>query len=162
MLAAKEFYDKDCLIDVNLRNYVLGKISKPNVKLYYWIYPYNTVLNVRDVVVRGNKREDPAIPKGILSVMASFPMAYMIVGREENVAGLYDLIQNTTDNIDDIVNIPIDFATAIMPGTNVVHHFIWPCNVGDEIAMVVTGKSGFEDSRLGVPSIKQNKKKTGI
>lgn len=151
MLVAKEFYDKDCLIDVNLREYVLGKISKPDVKLYYWIYPYSTVFNIRDVVTRGYNTEDPAIPQSTISVMASFPVAYMITESEDTVAGLHDLIQYTTDNIDDVVDIPIDFATAVRPGTNTVRHFAWPCNIGDEIAMVLAGEAGSEDSRLGVP-----------
>ena len=40
---------------------------------------YSTVFNIRDIVTRGYNTEDPAILLSTISVMASFPLAYMIV-----------------------------------------------------------------------------------
>lgn len=153
-LAAKNFYDMNCMVDKMLREYLLNENLLPKFNLFYWIYPYDTVFNIRDIVVSGYHENDSSLPHGMISVMASYPIAFMITEQNEEIKGLQDLTEMTTTNIDEYVEVPVQTVSAFAPGTNNLRHYVWPCNVGDEIAFVLVGKAGGEDSRIAIPKIK--------
>ena len=152
ILAAKQEYD-DTIPENFLRDYVNNPSTKMNstMKLYYWIYPYNTICLARDIVVGSLKNK--AYPKNIVSVMSSFPLAVLLDSDSDEQCGLEDLFQYTTNNIDDIVEIPLNFKSAYYPDSNILRHFLWPCNVSEEpygSDFLLASKELIEDSRVGI------------
>lgn len=150
MLAAKDSYDEYCIIDKSIREYLLAKISRPDCKLYYWIYPYDTVNVLRDVSVVNTN--NAIVPKGTISVIACFPVGFLLTDSDGYMPGLVDLISLITDNEEDTVRIPVNIESAFHPGTKKLRHFLWPCNIGMDnysVGAVLVGKYGREDSRFG-------------
>ena len=85
-----------------------------------------------------------------------------ILPREFNISitdEQYEKIISNTENIDEMVNIPIDFRSSYYPKYENVRNFLWPCNVGtrwDEASFVLGGES-MNDSRLGITSLRKKK-----
>lgn len=159
ILAAKDFFDKSSLIDKELRKFVLDENYKigPDYRLYFWIYPYNSIMIVRDVVVKSYTDKVP-FPKGVITCISSFPIAFILSVEDNDKCGLHNLMKYRTNNIDDIVNIPIDFRSSYYLESKNIRNFLWPCNIGigwDEASFVIGGES-MNDSRLGITSL--NKK----
>ena len=132
MLAAKNFYENECLIDKELREYVLDETKLPPKKmsLLYWIYPYSTIAIMRDICVYPSHNKYK-IPKGLISIMNSFPAAYIIADDEER-CGLFDLFSVCSNDIDETVEIPVDCSSCYFPGTKHLRPLAWPCNISDE------------------------------
>lgn len=154
VLAAKNHYDSVNKVDIELRKYVLDEQYKidSNFKLYYWIYPYKTVCIVRDVFVKGYS-DKVNFPQKPLSSLASFPIAFVLEPETDDSCGLMDLFKFATEDINEIVKIPLDFRSSYYPGTENVRDFLWPCNVGDEwddVSFIVGGDEMMFDSRVGV------------
>lgn len=133
VLAAKNFYDDSCLIDEQLREYICNTEALPpiDMSLLYWIYPYSTIAIMRDISVKSFS-EKYAFPDGVISIMNSFPMAYIISSPKEEKCGLLDLFQYCSNDIDEIVEIPVNGRSCYFPKTNHLRPFLWPCNVSDE------------------------------
>lgn len=153
-LAAKDFYDNESVIDNELRKYVLNpNLSGKNVaKLYYWLYPYNTVLIIRDVVTSSYTGQ-VAFPSNCISIINSFPLAIILDDGEESQCKLNNLMCLTSENIEDTVNISLDLSSVYYPDTKKNRHFMWPCNISNEwdgAAMILGGESMMEDSRVGI------------
>lgn len=151
ILAAKNYYDDVCLIDKNLRKYVLDDYALPpkNMALLYWIYPYSTISIVRDVGVQpySNKYE---FPKGTISIMNSFPVAY-IVSTDKEKCGLFDMFSVCSNDLDDIVEIPVDCNSCYFPNSKLLRPFLWPCNVTDDetgAAFVLGNDKAMDDSKI--------------
>lgn len=51
-------------------------------QLFCWFYPYPTILNTRDMTVQGHINHTH--PKGFISVMASYPLGYMVSSEDES------------------------------------------------------------------------------
>ena len=132
MLAAKNFYDTDSLIDMDLRAYVLNETSLPPKKmsLLYWIYLYPMIVILRDVGVTPNN-EKYQFPKGVISIMNSFPVAY-IISTDKEKCGLYDLFNLCSENINEVVEIMVDLNSCYFANTKHYRPGLWPCNVSDE------------------------------
>lgn len=148
MLAAKNEYEES-VIDEKLREYFFNEeMRKPEeMKLCYFIYPYQTISIVRDVCVKSYNVGSEYIPQGVFSCLYSFPVAFLLC-ESSDMTGLPDLFAFCTTNIDDEENIPINLESAWFPGTNIVRHPIWPCNISDDdygASMLLAGQS-FSDS----------------
>ncbi len=148
-LAAKNSYDEYCVIDKTIRDYLLGKIDKPKCKLFYWIYPYDTVNVARDISlvnVHGGY-----IPKGTISIMACCPVGFLLTDENGSLPGSVDLISLITDDEEQEIKLLIDVQSAFYTGTRKLKHYLWPCNIGDDeysVGAVLVGKYGREDSRF--------------
>ena len=152
-LAAKNFYDNKGHIDQELRMYVLDEQYALNsaYNLYYWIYPYKTTYIIRDSVVKSysNKVKFPA---NVISSWASYPIAFILAIDPTDNCGLNNLLSYTTNNIADVIDVPIDFRSSYYPGRNEVRDFLWPFNIGDDpddVAFIVGGDA-MNDSLVGI------------
>lgn len=157
-LAAKNYYEDECLIDRQLREYVIDDKLYPleNMSLLYWVYPYSTIVLMRDIVVKpySNKYIFPA---GIISIMSSFPVAYILSSEVENKCGLIDLFKYCNDDIDAVINVPIDCRSCYFPNTEHLRSFIWPCNVSGDVdgAMFLLGNDEcMKESKIAVNLLK--------
>ena len=128
ILAAKDFYDNASKIDKSLREYFLDENKKkPNdLYLYFWVYPYSSVLVVRDFTVKSYTGE---CPNGVLSVISFFPVSIILTTEENRNIGLTDLFSHTTASIGDVIKISIDTQTAYYSVTQKPRDRYWPCNV---------------------------------
>lgn len=94
-------YFREFFLDDNL-------ITLSKYKVFYWVYPYNSIKIIRDVAmprVRGNFNSEFAM----FSTLRYFPIAYLITDAEE-YCGLNELSQYCTDKLDDTVDIPINLS----------------------------------------------------
>lgn len=155
ILAAKNFYDKENLIDLKLREYVLRENSCPpkEMSLLYWIYLYSAVVILRDVSVTPNGMKYK-FPKGVISIVNSFPAAY-IISTDKETCGLCDLFDMCSENIDEIVEIVIDLNSCYFAGSKHYRPMLWPCNVdsNEDGAVFLLGYDKvMEASKLAVHS----------
>lgn len=103
----------------DIRDYFLEPAKPlPNyLDIYYWIYPYNTQVLVRDAGLRDLRAQDPAA----IWLMKFFPIAFLIVWDKPKGYD-YTQFQNLAAwehlDIDDEVEMPIHL--------NVVPHQRWP------------------------------------
>lgn len=105
-----------------------------------------------DVFVKGYS-DKVNFPQKPLSSLASFPIAFVLEPETDDSCGLMDLFKFATEDINEIVKIPLDFRSSYYPGTENVRDFLWPCNVGDEwddVSFIVGGDEMMFDSRVGV------------
>ena len=131
-LAAKNHYEEECGIDKRLREYVID--DKMNLlkgmSLLYWIYPYSTITLMRDVAVKFFSKKY-FFPDGTISIMSSFPVAYILSTNKDDKCELKDLFDYCNDNIDAVVDIPVDCSSCYFPNTEHLRPFLWPCNISD-------------------------------
>jgi len=134
LLAAKENFD-DCLIDVKLREYLLNPSALPpkDMQLLWRIYPYSAILLIRDISTKRVTINKPPLPEGVISCMSAFPFAVILTSTPGNTCGLEDLFLLCTDNIEDIIQFPIDILSIFFEGTSLLRPLMWPCNISDEI-----------------------------
>lgn len=157
-LAAKDFYDAETLIDKKLREYVMDStlIGSDIAKLYYWLYPYEDIVIVRDIVVCGCN-DKVAFPENMISIINSFPVAIMLDTDDDSQCMLDNLMRYTTENIDEEKVITINLMSMCYPSTDKYRDFRWPCNVAsdgwDKAAGLMGGKSMMDDSRLGMRNV---------
>ena len=147
-LSAKDFFDEKCTVDVALRRYLISNELPPELKIYYWIYPYKTINIIRDVVA-GSVLET-RFPKGMISVIAAFPIAFMIAMDDDS-----KILPNLLDCLD-MNKIPLNMRTMIDPVTNKIRDYLWPCNIGNDkgdASFVLAGSAGAESSRIGIHEI---------
>ena len=156
ILATKNYYDNESLIDKELRKYVLDekKLPPEGMSLLYWVYPYSTIIIMRDFCACSiyNKYE---FPKGMLSIVNSFPCAYIISTKKEE-CGLFDLFNVCSSNIDEVVELSVDCRSYYFPNSKHLRPFEWPCNISDEkdgAAFVLGVKKNIDDSKIAVHSL---------
>ena len=152
-VAMKMGFERKNLPDKQIRKILFhdDKVLE-RMSLYCWFYPYTTVCNVRDTVVIGKDSPDTH-PKGMIGVMASFPLAYMISTKKEDICELDCLSQYMTKSIDEEVQVILHLNTSTYPGTRMLRHFYWPLNIINgpfSAGAVIGGKAFVEDSRFGV------------
>lgn len=151
-LAMKSEYDDRVLQDVNLREYILDESKVLTAeKLFCWLYPYNTIINSRDVAVHG--RHEWTHPHGFISVMASFPLAFLVSSEDESSCALDNLGEYSTSGIEETVPIYLHLKTLYYPDQSLVKRFNWPLDVSDEEygALFAMGNKELQEaSRLGV------------
>lgn len=137
LLSAKENYDDQTLIDRALRNYVLNNDILPpkEYKLFYYIYPFDTIVVARDMVV-GNVYDSSnsyELPDGMISVLCSYPLAIILAPdtpENENLR-LPDLFSSCTESIDDRRTILIDKNKMYFHNTGKLRPCFWPLEIDD-------------------------------
>ena len=151
-LAAKNLYDR-VIPDQKMREYVLNPARKlQDLYLYVWLYPYNSIVIARDFVTSGFTKDSH--PKGMVSaVIASYPIAYMVCD-EPAMCGVDDLSRYTTENLDDLIDVPVSYSSLFIKGTQIYKPFNWPINIGNDqttsAMFAIGGPVLHEDSRLGL------------
>lgn len=153
LLSAKDEYDNETSIDKRLRKYVLDPEAIPDEKyhLFCWFYPYNTKIVLRDVVVIENHCNMTA-PEGTISIMQSYPVAFLLTSQNEKDLGMIDLFKYATTDIDERVDLPFKWSSCFYPNTSLIRHYVWPCNIGNDSysAAGVFGGKSIDSSRIGV------------
>lgn len=134
---------------------VLRENSCPpkEMSLLYWIYLYSAVVILRDVSVTPNGMKYK-FPKGVISIVNSFPAAY-IISTDKETCGLCDLFDMCSENIDEIVEIVIDLNSCYFAGSKHYRPMLWPCNVDsneDGAAFLLGYDKVMEASKLAVHS----------
>lgn len=162
LLAAKNYYDDASVLEKQLREYVQnsGLCPPQDMSLLYWVYPYSTIFLLRDVSVKSYSTKY-AFPEGMVSIMNSFPIAYMLSSGSKEDCGLFDIFKFCSSTIDEVVEIPIDRTSCYFPRTKHLRPSPWPCNVSDEEdgAMFLLGSSEeMKDSKIAKQSIENVKK----
>ncbi len=162
LLAAKDYYEDVCLIDKRLREYVENEKMSPldDMSLLYWIYPYSTIALMRDVTVKSFSNKY-GFPEGTISIINSFPVAYILSTSIEHKCGLIDLFKYCNDDIDAVVNIPIDCHSCYFPNTEHLRPFLWPCNVSDEedgVAFLLGNDESMNGSMVAMHSLESIRK----
>lgn len=156
ILAAKNFYDNECLTENKLRKYVLCEEELPpyNMSLLYWTYPYSTIAIMRDICVYPNYNKYE-FPKGVISIMNAFPVAY-IISTDKEKCGLFDLFSICSKDINEIIEVSVDCSSCYFPETKHLRPFAWPCNISDDedgaVFMLGVDKC-MDDSKLARHSV---------
>lgn len=152
-LAMKQGYDDEAIVDRCMRVYLQDEtLRMEDVHTFCWFYPYPTVVNARDFTVRGSSAHTH--PKGLISAMASYPLAFMVSTSDEADCQVDDLARYTTTAIEDVVPITLHLASAMYAGETALKNFTWPANVSDDKngALFALGNDELmEGSRIGVP-----------
>lgn len=132
ILAAKNYFDDSSLIDKSLRKFVINQDTTPpdNLHLLYWVYPYRTMLILRDIVVKSNCT-NIKFPNGVISVISAFPISYILTTETEK-CGLGDLFSYCSRNIENTVNFPLNLLSCMYSGTRIFRNYLWPCNITDD------------------------------
>ena len=87
-------------------------------------------MNARDLTIRGH--HDRTHPTGFVSVMAAYPLAYMISSNDETSCRVDNLGKYSTENIEDIVSITLHIDTDLFADSNRVKTFTWPLNISSD------------------------------
>lgn len=158
ILAAKHHYnDVVGTIDNDLREYLFDESRKRprDLFLYYWVYPYSSVVVIRDVAIKSYTTD---CPEGVVSVLSFFPISFILTTELSPGMNMPDLFTYTTTSINGSVNVPIDFQTAYYPKTQKLRNHFWPCNVSDGAdgtAMVLVDSTNV--LLMGVPTNRKQK-----
>ena len=151
MMAMATCFNRKVISDKHMRGFVLddSRLLK-RIKVFAWFYPYTTIVNVRDIVVRGNNAGTH--PEGFISLMEAFPLAFLISDKDETNCGLDNLSQYLTMDIDGELPITFHMKTGYYSGTRVLKHFLWPINVesGPYGAAFALGGRELDGSRIGI------------
>lgn len=151
-LAMKQEYDNQVTTDLFLRSYIKDEtLAMKESNLFCWFYPYNTVLNARDVVVSGHFKNTH--PMGVVSVMATQPLGYLLSGCDESSSILDNLSAYSTATINEEVEIILHRQTALILGDYAYKSFAWPLDISDDkngAAFVIGHNTTMKSSRLGV------------
>lgn len=131
LAARNEYLDGD--LENKLRKYFLNDKLKPpkELKLLYYVYIYNTIMIIRDVVPKKFGEEEYSIPEGLISCINTFPLAFILVHDCENNPGLSDLFEICTEDINEDLNIKIDLLSYMYPNGKELRNPYWPCNVAN-------------------------------
>lgn len=131
LAARNEYFDGK--LENELRKYFLNDKLKPpkELKLLYYVYIYNTIMIIRDVVPKKFGKVEYSIPEGLISCMNAFPLAFILVHNCENNPGLCDLFEFCTEDINENLNIKIDLLSYMYPNGKKLRNPYWPCNVAD-------------------------------
>lgn len=158
LLAAKTEYDSNVLIDKELRKYFLNQSELPpsNYQLCFYFYPYETIVVQRDVAIGSMGKQIEPIPKGLISCIYQFPLAFILTD-DSTSWGMQNLFDYCTKNIDDLVEITIDFNSAKYKKINKIRNPYWPFNVSDEddgVSFALTHNNAVKSSAVAIKNIK--------
>ena len=165
-LSMKSEYVTESSIEDNMREYLENEELKlKDLKLFSWFYPYRTVLNLRDAATAGflNSENGGTHPKGTISVMNAFPLAYLLSTEDEYECNIDDLGELSTSSIDDVVTVPFHIRTAYYSylintedeGLPIAKKksFLWPVNISSKeygAKFVLSNDSDFEGGTIAV------------
>lgn len=136
ILAAKNFFDDECIIDKRLRKYMEDESNNPPENMYLYCYPYyhRSIIVGRDMVVLSRN-----IPEGMISMISSFPVAFLLT--EKKFPGMKDIFELCTGNVDTEKKVAITEESAYEYGTNSLKNPLWPINIGGDVSGVMGGKA---------------------
>ncbi len=148
LLAAKDFYDDQSLIDRELRQYVLDDSALPpeNMQLLFFYYPWKQYIVVgRDIVVSqlGKTEGSYKVPDGVISCLYSFPLAFILTDSKQELH-LRDLFEYCRNGRTEKQNVFFNYKTMFYPGTSEVRNYLWPIRISktkDGISMLMGGQS---------------------
>lgn len=131
-LAAKNSYS-NTKIDQQLREYFLDdkKLPPKSMSLLYYVYIYNTIMIIRDIIPQNFGKQKMPVPSGIMSCINSFPLAFILVDNPENKCNLFDLFDYCTTDIEEEVTIRINLLSYLYDDLKTPRDLFWPCNVND-------------------------------
>ena len=136
MLAAKDFFDDACVVDKALREYVLDPFAMPpkNLSLFYFVYPYNTIVIGRDVAVKQvtPKLNGSRVPDGMVSCLYSYPVGFLLAEAGQNLY-LRDLFEYCSEDIDEENDILCTIDSHHYHGTKIPRDPLWPIKISDDI-----------------------------
>ena len=132
LAARNEFVDTK--VEKELREYFLNPDLKPpkGFKLLYYIYIYNTIMIIRDVVPKKIGSIEYEIPDGFISCLNTFPISFILAYECENDAGLMDIFELCTENIEESITMRIDLLSYKYPNGKMLRNPYWPCNISDD------------------------------
>lgn len=151
LLAAKNFFDNSINENI-LREYVLNDSLYPpeNFKLLYWIYPYSAIFIMRDFWIESDVNHPR--PDGMISLMYSFPIGYLLVYKNKNDCGLDNLFKYCSNKIKEEVYIKINKTSYYFVNSNKIKDFFWPCDINRDdgsIAYIICNDRIMRDSFVG-------------
>ncbi|MCA1995163.1 MAG: hypothetical protein LDL41_24405 [Coleofasciculus sp. S288] len=117
LLAAKAFID-NVDVDQKIRDFLFDEQAHlpEDIKIFYWIYPYQEIVVVRDIVmpaIRGNFSKF-----GFFSgILKYFPIAYLVCNLEK-YEGLDELTVYRNIKLEEVAEIPIHLTS--------IKHPLWP------------------------------------
>jgi hypothetical protein len=97
----------EALFDRKVRDYLFSDtvILPDDINIFYWVYPYDCVVIMRDFVMCAN-RDGNFSKNGVFQLLKYFPVAYLITNLKE-YRGLPELTRYRTLKLKDEVEIPI-------------------------------------------------------
>lgn len=145
ILAAKNNYDADNLVDIGLREFVLDSSSLPprDTRLLFRLYPYDGIFIIRDVVVRNLYANHYPLPNGMLSCLSFYPIAFILCQSDFD-CGLLDLFPLCSNDPERMTDVQIDLLSYRFPDSVKIRDPEWPCNItdnGEGVSMVLAGNS---------------------
>jgi len=129
ILAAKKELDA-AKFDTTYREFVLDEKSPipDNLNLFYWIYPYENTIIMRDFVMP-IKRDGDLKNTAFFQLLKFFPLAFLLT-EVENYQGLSSLTTNKSITMESKIDIPFNF--------NIQHDQFWPATVGKNDILVMS------------------------
>jgi hypothetical protein len=146
LAARNDYVGCEHKIDTNLRKYLLNDDCDPpqNLSLFWFIYPYNNIMIVRDVYIKNVlERNKVPLPEGMISCMSFYPLAF-ILSEKQMVSGMQDWFSYCGGNIENKTEIEVNLLSWTIPDTLTFRHPKWPCYVSDDIDgtdIMLTGDS---------------------
>ena len=134
MVAAKVSVE-NTKFDRLARAYVLNKHATlpDEIKLHYWIYPYDISTTIRDAGIAVIKT-DSELDINFVQIMKYFPIAY-VAGEQAKFRNLPSLSKYGLKGIDDVVTLKFDIHRKEKP--------FWPEEPSDiENSVLIVGQSG--------------------
>lgn len=136
MLAAKNFFDGDCIIDKELRQYFLDtRLSPPaDMQLYCFLYPFETIMIVRDVLPFqiSNVPNAFSVPNSMVSCIYSLPVAFLLTQDCPDLP-FDNVFRHCSNNFNEIDYLRFKKSAIYFPETRVVRSPFWPCNITDSL-----------------------------
>lgn len=143
LLAAKTEYDEHTEVDLALRQFFLtDKITPPeDMSLLYYVYPHPEIVIARDYVIGNLKDSENELPKGLISSIYSYPVAFILCN-DETSCGLKDLFSYCSEDINAIAKICIDLSS-YKHEDGAIRNPSWPVNLSKDrhgASFVIGGK----------------------
>ena len=136
MLASKNFYDNDCTIDKQLRQYFMDTTLNPPacMQLYCFLYPYETTMIVRDVCPMQSDQipKEYAVPSGMISCMYSFPVAFLLTESCHDLP-FENIFKICSADINAKGSIKLSMKSLFFSGTETLRSPFWPCNISNTV-----------------------------
>lgn len=146
LLAAKVKFD-EFELDEDIRGFLFdeSKNIPPNIRIFYWLYPFKTHLILRDFTMQSERKITSA--HAVFNLIKHFPIAFLIT-KLEKYENLPEITQYCTDDIFGEADIPFSLKNT--------HDWDWPEAITPN-KFLVLGQAG-ANSVLGKPYPKKRNK----
>ena len=132
LLSAKGEIDKSVL-DSEIREYIFDDIAvlSDNVHIFYWIYPYQETVILRDFALlywNGEGKQS-----GFFQILKYFPIAFIVTNRS-SYEGLNELTIYRNFKLDDEVDLPVRLKQ--------IKENDWPERVDENTVLFMSAETG--------------------